>query len=288
MTAQPTPQSPHDRRQGPVFRPAGNETYDLVLRVLDHQVVGPDGRLLGKVDGLELVRDGDALWVTGLAVGIESLADRMPGRLGDWMDAVWRRFHPEEHPQPTVVPITHVTGIGSSVALDREAAAGLTRTFGIELWLRDHVISRIPGASSGGQDRQQNHGAAPPSEESDRRVLGPRPDGLPITRLLGRPVLDAQGRQLGNVWELRGVGAPSDARQAPLLVTHLRAGRHRFATDLGYASDEQRRPALVARPARFTQRHDVLLRTRDVDLDSLDTGVIRVRPSASPPPRGAR
>jgi hypothetical protein len=277
MTPATGPQPPPD---APRFRPAGRTPYDLVLRFLDHQVVGPEGELLGKVDGLELVRDGDDLWVTGLAVGIAALADRMPGRLGDWMGAVWRRLHPKQHPLPTVVPIMHVTSIGSSVALDQEASEALARTLGIELWLREHVVSRIPGATGGGDDRDEGSGT-PPSNESDRRELDPRPDGMPITRLLGLPAQGEDGRPLGRVWEIRAVGAPREAPQAPLRVTHVRAARHRFAIDLGYGSDDQQGPALIAGPVRRSQGRDRTIPISDIDLESLDRGVVMLRRSGS-------
>jgi sporulation protein YlmC with PRC-barrel domain len=277
MTPATGPQTPPD---APRFRRAGQTPYDLVLRLLDHQVVGSDGQLIGKVDGLELVRDGDELWVTGLGVGLAALADRMPGRLGDWMAAVWRRFHPKQHPLPTIVPITHVTSIGSSVALDQEASEALARTLGIELWLREHVVSRIPGATGGGEDREEGSGA-PPSNESDRRELDPRPDGMSITSLLGLPVEDEHGQPLGRVWEIGAVGAPGDTRQGPLRVTHVRAARHRFAIDLGYGSDDQQGPALIEGPARLSQRRDRTIAISDVDLESLDQGVVTLRRSES-------
>jgi hypothetical protein len=264
------------RVEGPPFRPAGETSYDLVLRILDHQVVGPDGQFLGKVDGAELVRDGDDLWVTGLAVGLQPLAARLPGRLGTWTAAIWRRFHPFEHPQANVVPISHVTRLGPSVVLDRGAAEALARTFGIELWLREYVISRIPGATGGGDERDAAQ-TGPPETEAARRELPPRRDAMPVTALLGARVEDEHGRLVGRVWEMGCVGAPIDRRQGPLKVTHVRAARHRLAADLGYGSEGLTGPALIRWPARFSQRHDRLIPIGELDMSRLEEdGVLRL------------
>lgn len=56
--------------------------FDLVLRLLDHQIVGSGGELLGEVDNLEMMEiDGD-LMVTGIVVGPAGLGPRLPGKLG--------------------------------------------------------------------------------------------------------------------------------------------------------------------------------------------------------------
>lgn len=45
----------------------------VVLRILDHQVVGPEGELLGNVDDLELVVSHDGWTITALQVGPAAL-----------------------------------------------------------------------------------------------------------------------------------------------------------------------------------------------------------------------
>lgn len=244
-----------------------SDRIDVVLRLLDHQITGPDDQLLGNVDDLELVEDGARMLVTGLMVGPAALGGRLPGKVGDWTVAVWRRLHPERDPRPLVVPLRQVTRIGSAVSVDAEAASALLGASGLELWLRRYIISRIPGARGGGEDDEPG-ASRPPSREDAERALAPRPDGRTAGELIGARVLDRDGVELGVVCELRCSGVPAGRPRPTLEVTHLHHTAHLVGSNLGYGEDARQGPLLVGAIVRRWQRHDRVVPLRDVvDID---------------------
>src|ERR1044072_953345 len=89
------------------------------LRILDHRVVGPDGELLGNVDDLELVVSHDGWNVTALQVGPAALGRRLPGALGRWTVAIWRRLQKGPEPHAARVGIEDVRDIDSTITVSR-------------------------------------------------------------------------------------------------------------------------------------------------------------------------
>lgn len=233
---------------------------DLVLRVLDHQIVGPRRELVGKVDDLELSWTADAFVVTGLVVGPGGLSQRLPGRLGAWVGAVWRRLSTGSEPQPVVVPTTQVTDLGSAVELTEAAVVALQRSFGLERWLRRYVVGRIPGAKGGDHDEALDSGDGPATPTMSRAdlteppVRPPAPGAQWLSALLGAPVLDEDGHRLGDLIELHtGIG------NERWTLTHLQVTHSPLGTELGYHADPHQGPALLRRAFRHLQRHDVLV-----------------------------
>jgi sporulation protein YlmC with PRC-barrel domain len=265
----------------------GQVTHDIVLRLLDHQIVGPDDELLGNVDDLELVNEGGEWLVTGLMVGPAALSQRMPGRLGAWLYAAWRRMHPAEDPAPTVVPIENVVAVDSAVHVDEAAARALAGGFGFELWLREHVVSRLPGAL--GEDDQRGGDSETSARRARRRAdepiaptRAPRSGSRGVSSVIGRTVVDAEGHAVGRVGELRCVGRPPNSRQVPLRVRLVLYTRHLTGSELGYSIDSRQGPRLVRRIVRTWQQHDRLVDVDDVaDLETVE-GDLRLLPSASP------
>jgi sporulation protein YlmC with PRC-barrel domain len=126
---------------------AAGPRYDAALQLLDHQLIDPEGRLIGKVDDLELTATGGDLVVTAVLTGPGALGHRLGGRLGSWMVRIWRRLHPAEGPDPNRVDWADVVRIDSAVHLARRAEPlGLE---GAERWLRDRFTRHIPGAGDG-------------------------------------------------------------------------------------------------------------------------------------------
>jgi hypothetical protein len=125
--------------------------YDAALHLLDRQVIDPDGRLVCKVDDLELTeKPGGELAVTGLLVGPGALGPRMGGYHGRWMVAVWRRLRPDtsEEPGPGRIDIKEVTEVDSAVHISRQARdVGELGINGLETWLNEKLIARLPGAT---------------------------------------------------------------------------------------------------------------------------------------------
>ncbi|MGI5499849.1 hypothetical protein [Lentzea sp. CA-135723] len=118
--------------------------------LLDRQIVDLDGYLVGKADDVELGVDEDGRpHVVAILVGHHALGTRIGGAVGRWMAAVARRLHTTGDPRPLRIPIDRVADIGSAIRLD--VRHELLDTPALELWLRDKVIGRIPGATDAGQ-----------------------------------------------------------------------------------------------------------------------------------------
>jgi hypothetical protein len=119
-----------------------DRTIDAALRLLDRQLVDKDGRLAGKVDDLEFTAaDGDdgPLYLTAILAGPGALAGRL-GWMGAWLaDLSARLIGADPH-----IPFEVVREIGSAVRLG--VAKHELGTDGVEAWVREHLIVRLPGA----------------------------------------------------------------------------------------------------------------------------------------------
>ena len=125
-------------------RPAPGLRAKRLVDLLGLPVVGPDGRLVAKVDDLELVVRADGrLGVSAVLTGPGALGPRMKGRFGQWVVAVWSRLNPSETPQPGRIPMADVTRVDSAVHLGRRRDE--LAVDGFERWTREHVVDRLPG-----------------------------------------------------------------------------------------------------------------------------------------------
>jgi sporulation protein YlmC with PRC-barrel domain len=213
----------------------------LVKRLLDHQVVDRDGRLLGKVDDLALREDGDGLVVEGLLIGPGALAPRYPGVLGRWGWAIWRRLNHPDDPGVVLVPWREITDLGSAIQVVDRAGAELLASFGLERWLRRHLIGRIPGAKGDGDQFDDDspwtggrHGPIP--------QRGSDGDVHRMTELFAMVVIDEgheSGRHITDL-EARTAFVGSGPRLTRVLV-----GPRVVGSSLGYSSDEQDGPRVI-------------------------------------------
>jgi sporulation protein YlmC with PRC-barrel domain len=120
------------------------EPFDLRLRLMDRQVIDPEGGMVCKVDDVEFRRAEDgSFFVSALLAGPLALGPRLPGLLGRWVVAVARRLSPEENPRPRRIPFARVVDIGSAVTVDR--SRDRLDIASLEDWVREHVVSHIPG-----------------------------------------------------------------------------------------------------------------------------------------------
>jgi sporulation protein YlmC with PRC-barrel domain len=120
---------------------------DAALELLDRQLVDNDGRLVGKVDDLELTDPGDRLeppGVTAILTGPDALAGRLHTRFGRWLRP--RSLRLAARQGPSRVPFSQVEGIGSAIRL-RVAANELDAA---QEWARQ-LIARLPGAGDAPQ-----------------------------------------------------------------------------------------------------------------------------------------
>jgi sporulation protein YlmC with PRC-barrel domain len=122
-----------------------DETFDLRLRVLDHQVVDPDGGMVCKVDDVGFEQGPDGTWhVAELLSGPQALGPRLPGRLGRWVSSVGRRLSVYPDARPPRIPWRRVREVGSSVVVDgRRDELDMA---GLEDWVREHLIDPLPGS----------------------------------------------------------------------------------------------------------------------------------------------
>ena len=116
------------------------------LDLLDRQIVDAESMMAGKVDDLEFEQSNEGyLYVTAILSGLGALGPRLGGRLGRWFTGVHRRLHPDPEPGPARISFGVVKRINNHVELTvrREDLENQE----LEVWVRDHVIAHIPGAS---------------------------------------------------------------------------------------------------------------------------------------------
>jgi sporulation protein YlmC with PRC-barrel domain len=123
-------------------------TYYVGLQLLDRQLVDRQGRLVGKVDDLELEGDvGGPLYISAILSGPGVLAQRLGRKYGRWVQRV-HRLVAEGTPRgqgvdPARIPFWRVVEIGSGVELAAEEEE--LGTHSTEQWVADHLIARLPG-----------------------------------------------------------------------------------------------------------------------------------------------
>lgn len=194
--------------------------YDVALHLLDRQIVDLDGRLVGKVDDVELTEDGPDLVPTGLMVGSAALAPRFGRRLGPWLRRRYEQVGVSHAARrsPAVVDLELVAEVGSGVHLT-VPRAGL---------LRPRVDSTVG-----------------PARHRVGDLLGmpvQEPHGLPAPR-----------RSRVRVLDVRLTRAPGHGDRS--VVCSLVVGAGRPGAMLGYDRRRVRGPWLVAATVGWLHRH---------------------------------
>lgn len=114
------------------------------LHLMDRQIVDKaTGRMVAKVDDVELDMSGDYPVVTALLTGPQAWGGRLPGLLGRLVCSVHRRLHPDPDPGPGVVPAGAIVDVTSAVLVHAEEEWDVQ---GFGRWADEQVIRRIPGA----------------------------------------------------------------------------------------------------------------------------------------------
>jgi sporulation protein YlmC with PRC-barrel domain len=114
--------------------------------LLDRQIVDREGLPVGNVDDVELaVAEDGSLTVSALLVGAQAWGRRLGGRLGDSIAGLTSRLQRRTPTGPIRIPIDLVRGTGAAITLS--VSRDLLVEPELEAWLRDHVITRIPGAA---------------------------------------------------------------------------------------------------------------------------------------------
>ncbi len=121
------------------------EPLDLIKDVLDNQLVDLHGRRMGKADGIVIrLRKDKPPKVAYIEVGGPTLAARLHPRLGKWATDLAKRFGPGGEPYRIPWSKLKSVGIDIQVLVDAEK----TPVLAFEQWLREHVVSRIPGGKA--------------------------------------------------------------------------------------------------------------------------------------------
>ncbi len=119
---------------------------DLGDSLLDRQIIGEDGTVVGKVDDLELRAEGGTYVVDALLVGPEALADRLGGPAGKLLHRIGRGFRARA---PQRIPLTAIRRIEPAIVVTTAVARATDSPS--EDWLRRRIIGRIPGAGRAGR-----------------------------------------------------------------------------------------------------------------------------------------
>jgi sporulation protein YlmC with PRC-barrel domain len=124
--------------------PSGEHALDAQLELMDRQIVDTNGRMVAKVDDVELEeRDDGRIVVTGFLTGPGALGPRLGGAVGAVTTAVWSRLSGRDADQPRRIDFSHVQEISTVITLSVSR-----RTVGVdgaETWMRDKVITALPG-----------------------------------------------------------------------------------------------------------------------------------------------
>jgi hypothetical protein len=125
---------------------AAGRVIDAGLHLLDRQLVDADGRLCGKVDDLELELpdDGGLPVVVAVLTGPGVLSTRVRGRITTGIGRLHAWVARGVGGGPSRIPFSQVQTISHHLTLtvtvdDLDAQ-------GEERWMRDHVITKLPGA----------------------------------------------------------------------------------------------------------------------------------------------
>jgi len=118
---------------------------DLLRDVLDKQLIDRNGVKMGKVDGIvaELRQDGPPR-VVAIEVGAIVMARRFGQRPQHWITWLASKLGGEGHSRPHRVAWSAIRDIRIDVELN--VAVSDTAIFAWQDWLRDRVVSKIPGA----------------------------------------------------------------------------------------------------------------------------------------------
>jgi hypothetical protein len=118
---------------------------DLLRDVLDKQLVDRNGVKMGKVDGIvaEIGGNGPPR-VVAIEVGSVVMARRLGRRPQRWITLLTSKLGGARHSKPHRVAWGAVCDIGVDVEVN--VAVSDTAIFDWQDWLRDKVISKIPGA----------------------------------------------------------------------------------------------------------------------------------------------
>jgi hypothetical protein len=126
--------------------PTGGHIVDAGLDLLDRQLVDVGGRMAGNCDDLDMPSPdgGGAPFVTAILAGPGALASRIGGRPGRWIASVHARLQDPDPTGPASISFGVVKRLG--VVIELSVHREDLQVMRLETWVRDRIISRIPGS----------------------------------------------------------------------------------------------------------------------------------------------
>ena len=116
---------------------------NLMHDVLDQQIIDVEQQKAGKVDGIAIeIREDGPPRVAYLDIGMDVLARRFSSRLERLVQRIHRRAQGQSR-RPLQVPWDKVRRVAISVSVDVDDKE--YSNFHVEQWLREHIITKIPG-----------------------------------------------------------------------------------------------------------------------------------------------
>lgn len=186
-----------------------------------------------------------------------------------------------------VVALDEITSLGSSVCVTDQARDVLLDSFGLENWLRRHIVGSLSGANTVAWPEQSD--GVPARALEDKPHIPPVPDDDSahhrLSELLtmgvastpapvdGHRVVDVLGRSAGH--EGTGVGE--------ITVERLSVGPRVLGSRMGYGTDDLSGPAPVRRLVNALHRDLSVHGWESVEDVSWQDRTITLRPT---PPRG--
>jgi sporulation protein YlmC with PRC-barrel domain len=219
---------------------------DAVLLLLDRQITDVEGRMVAKVDDLELTEATDgSITITGLLCGPAALLPRLGGRFGGAVHQFWvelgRQRRDRERPQ--WIDFADVAELGSEVKL----RVG-----------RDRLLVSQPDSGSGGTHRR-------------------------LGDLLGMRVYDDAGQRVGRVLDARfDLSGLAEDRSAALVS--LVVGKGRPGSRFGYDRRPEMGPYLLSRVLHRLQGRRGVVDVGGIRAVDWERGQVRL--DASPRPLG--
>jgi len=252
-------------------RQQGEGSLDAQLNLLDRQLIDSHGRLVAKIDDVELHEVQGDLVVSGFLTGPGALGPRIGGAPGAITTAAWARLAGRDPEDPKRIDAAHVTKIATAIHLDvpRERL----RVTGFEVWARERIVTALPGC---GDDPD----LAPSGDIDPEADVDPGRDDAPtprhrLDRLLGSGVRFADGRDGEQVIDATLARVSAHPRAA-LRVEGLVIGRRRPGTLFGYHRHPRQGPWLIRVIVHAMHRTTSYVDWADVDRIDWDARVVHL------------
>jgi sporulation protein YlmC with PRC-barrel domain len=258
---------------------------DAHHQLLDRQIIDVDGRMVAKVDDVELEERPDGrLAVTALLTGPGALGPRLGGALGGLTTRAWSRLTDNRPEDSNRIDFSAVAAVETVIRL----AVGHTTVAvdGFEEWVRTRVIEALPGAGDSPDVGQVGTRSPHTDERSRTRLTATRQADPPrdaparhrLNDLLGMHVRFADGTDGDQVTDVRLVPGDRVVGTTNELVTEgLIIGRRRPGTLLGYDRNPKQGPWLVRVIIRYLHRHTGYLEWGDIDTIDWVARIVQLR-----------